>query len=109
MLPDRVSNPGPLTYESGALSIALRGPDCDEFEKGIKNEHGRVASLESVPINVKQSRLPATAFSPLRHTISCFYHCYNQQCTIIKLRSIKSRRIHDYVRKAYIIHAFLAR
>ena len=22
MLPDRVSNPGPLTYESGALSIA---------------------------------------------------------------------------------------
>ena len=25
MLPDRVSNPGPLTYESDALSIALRG------------------------------------------------------------------------------------
>ena len=28
MLPDRVSNPGPLTYESGALLIALRGPAC---------------------------------------------------------------------------------
>ena len=26
MLPDRVSNPGPLTYESGALPIALRVP-----------------------------------------------------------------------------------
>ena len=26
MLPDRVSNPGPLTYKSGALPIALRGP-----------------------------------------------------------------------------------
>ena len=26
MLPERVSNPGPLTYESGALSIAQRGP-----------------------------------------------------------------------------------
>ena len=25
MLPDWVSNPGPLTYESGALPIALRG------------------------------------------------------------------------------------
>ena len=25
MLPDRVSNPGPLTYESGTLPIALRG------------------------------------------------------------------------------------
>ena len=28
MLPDRVSNLGPLTYESGALPIALRGPAC---------------------------------------------------------------------------------
>ena len=26
MLPDRVSNPGPLTYESSALPIALRRP-----------------------------------------------------------------------------------
>ena len=26
MLPDRVSNPGPLTYESGALLIALHAP-----------------------------------------------------------------------------------
>ena len=39
MLPDRVSNPGPLTYESGALPIALRGPaSCNggsqEFGEG---------------------------------------------------------------------------
>ena len=26
MWPDRVSNPGPQTYESGALPTALRGP-----------------------------------------------------------------------------------
>ena len=26
MFPDRVSNPGPLIYESGVLPIALRGP-----------------------------------------------------------------------------------
>ena len=26
MYPGRVSNPGPLTYESGALPTALRGP-----------------------------------------------------------------------------------
>ena len=26
MWPDRVSNPGPLTYGSGALPTALRGP-----------------------------------------------------------------------------------
>ena len=29
MLPDRVSNPGPLAYESGALPIALRGQARD--------------------------------------------------------------------------------
>ena len=29
MWPDRVSNPGPPTYESGALPIALRGPSKD--------------------------------------------------------------------------------
>ena len=32
MLPDRVSNPVPLTYESGALPIALRGPAENEEE-----------------------------------------------------------------------------
>ena len=31
MLPDRVSNPGPLTYKSGALPIALRGPAVAEL------------------------------------------------------------------------------
>ena len=28
MLPNRVLNPGPLTNESGALPIVLRGPAC---------------------------------------------------------------------------------
>ena len=35
MLPDRVSNPGPLTYESGALPIALRGPATDSADVWI--------------------------------------------------------------------------
>ena len=30
MLPDWVSNPGPLTYELGALPIALRSPAHDK-------------------------------------------------------------------------------
>ena len=34
MLPDRISNPGPLTYESGALPIALRGPASTFVEEG---------------------------------------------------------------------------
>ena len=33
MLPDRVSNPRPLTYESGALPIELRGPANLERKK----------------------------------------------------------------------------
>ena len=32
MLPDRVSNPGPLTYESDALPIALRGPRANSVD-----------------------------------------------------------------------------
>ena len=40
MLPDRVSNPGPLTYESGALPIELRGPAIcrgdNPLAKGLK-------------------------------------------------------------------------
>ena len=36
MLPDRVSNPGPLTYESGALPIALRGPAPDRVMESLK-------------------------------------------------------------------------
>ena len=32
MWPDRVSNPGPLTYESGALPIALSGPGTDSAD-----------------------------------------------------------------------------
>ena len=36
MLPDRVSNPGPLTYESGALPIALRGPATSKVIDKIK-------------------------------------------------------------------------
>ena len=39
MLPDRVSNPGPLTYESGALPIALRGPARLQIRPKIYHLH----------------------------------------------------------------------
>ena len=42
MLPDRVSNPGPLTYESGTLPIALRGPTGN-----VNIKHTRMTSLTS--------------------------------------------------------------
>ena len=43
MLPDRVSNPGPLTYESGALPIALRGP-ARERERGMHGQRGEMVT-----------------------------------------------------------------
>ena len=42
MLPDRISNPGPLTYESGALPIAIRGPAV----RGVKPHYGIIALLD---------------------------------------------------------------
>ena len=43
MLLDRVSNPGPLTYESDALPIVLRGPATKLperiFQMGLKLEN----------------------------------------------------------------------
>ena len=48
MLPDRVSNPGPLTYESGALPIALRGPRMIfgvYIENGVLRVLIRIASM----------------------------------------------------------------
>ena len=56
MLPDRVSNPGPLTYESGALPIALRGPALTTYTKlhrGIKpkkNVEGVTVHYQSLVI-----------------------------------------------------------
>ena len=49
MLPDRVSNPGPLTYESGALPIALRGP-----AKRWRKKHS------SVPTHLLNKTCPRT-------------------------------------------------
>ena len=39
MLPDRISNPGPLTYESGALPIALRGPAINKAVSTSKQRY----------------------------------------------------------------------
>ena len=44
MLPDRISNPGPLTYESGALPIALRGPAGRRSKEGDGGGGGGAAA-----------------------------------------------------------------
>ena len=49
MLPDRVSNPGPLTYKSGALPIALRGPTNEQIHHFILTISVRIQAV--TPLN----------------------------------------------------------
>ena len=51
MLPDRVSNPGPLTYESGALPIALRSP---AILLGMNDTTQKKLLDNELPVHVKK-------------------------------------------------------
>ena len=69
MWPDRVSNPGPLTYESGALPIALRGPAERERERERerKSERERRSGwfIDTVSVKIiQQHHLMARSFRP---------------------------------------------
>ena len=50
MWPDRISNPGPLIYESGALPIALRGPAEIMSQRAVKPETPSNQYLEVVGV-----------------------------------------------------------
>ena len=54
MLPHRVSNPGPLTYESGALPIALRGP-AEVLHAWYGNKHAWYGNKYAGPPKLKKS------------------------------------------------------
>ena len=60
MLPDRVSNSGPLTYESGALPIALPGP-ATVWKMFLNNEKNcticGVLPVRAMSQNTKQENL----------------------------------------------------
>ena len=58
MLPDRVSNPGPLTYESGALPIALRGPARIRKDPLKHFEISVLRHIRFVVLNKKQLEQP---------------------------------------------------
>ena len=52
MLPDRVSNRGPLTYESGALPIALRGPARESIYLSISLSIPPSVSLVTLVLDI---------------------------------------------------------
>ena len=68
MLPDRVSNPGPLTYESGALPTALRGP-ATSLRKDVYIKMAELLLLKSVPLHLN-TRIPWNAVSRL--SVLCY-------------------------------------
>ena len=66
MLPDRVSDPGPLTYESGALPIALRGPATKiEANTGFDRPNCWFNHVYSV----KENRRKKTVFIPSKKPV----------------------------------------
>ena len=56
MLPDRVSNPGPLTYESGALPIALRGPATAFVKASVLFSYSAVKIYDTLASNMDVTR-----------------------------------------------------
>ena len=83
MLPDRVSNPGPLTYESGALPIALRGPAnslCSIYEtsKG-QSEHLQNFIVQSTLV-ISKSKGPSKTLRDIR--TSTYQICSIEEKTI---------------------------
>ena len=58
MLPDQVSNPGPLIYESGALLIALHGPaQMRGHNICVYAELTKIISTKIIPNIIKYSLL----------------------------------------------------
>ena len=65
MWPDRVSNPGPLTYESGALPTALRGPASRYKEELSPGQHDRSCTTVKI-LGIRTDRFDQTVQLQMR-------------------------------------------
>ena len=63
MWPDRVSNPGPLTYESGALPIAVKSFGSKEYTKEMKT-----ADSVTLSVFMTSNEMWNTGHAPLAPT-----------------------------------------
>ena len=63
MLPDRVLNPGPLTYEAGALPIALRGPAWFTFTHASTHSKYAIKSRSKLMYRLMQICANAAIFT----------------------------------------------
>ena len=80
MLPDQVSNPGPLTYESDALPIALRGPALVHYGPDSETKIRQMALAISFPYGAYRSnqRVSDVGFTAHQHKkATSRRNCYN--------------------------------
>ena len=104
MLPDRVSNPGPLTYESGALPIALRGP-ADSQMDGLTE--WRAGPNQYVPsTSSKLGGIKTVCGEIFQHSKKCSpcfdSNCYSVQCMFFNQHTvIKKRRYSHFLKDVY--------
>ena len=72
MWPDRVSNPGPLTYESGVLSTVLRGPDLAEKEQELEalvETLDKTCTIYKMEISVEKIKLMTNSANGIQRDI----------------------------------------
>ena len=82
MLPDRVSNPGPLTYELGALPIALHGP-------ALRYRKFRVCCICTFCLYLRTS---STIFATLKVTSESKFYTWLHLCATRKTQNDIRRR-----------------
>ena len=81
---DRVSNPGPLTYESDALPTALRGPAKPGGKVLLRMVLMNAALSCSLVLNVYISRSVDSVFTPNQRFRLTPVHIFNVLVLIIK-------------------------
>ena len=78
MLPGRASNPGPLTYESGALPIALRGP-------AVSHEQSIECDAFCVKCDAYVHKMSYNGSHQVTVLIICLLYTFSQRNSIFKL------------------------
>ena len=87
MLPDRVSNPGPLTYESCGLPIALRGP-ASNVRNVFMRLYGSVEDVVTMCLVYKILQLLCLYLPPPPHTPPPPTHTHTHTIFFLDLDSL---------------------
>ena len=100
MWPDRVSNPGPMTYESGALPTALRGlsPICKRKPSHCFYHHGPVVQSVVSLTSSLRGQLVKCFTTLLLNTLIFFVEKMREAFAMQKLLTLFQQKILAYIR-----------